>query len=331
MAVGSAGSEIRGLIVKPYWLDKIRGSSKAWEIRGSPTQKRGRICLIGSGTGLVSGSVHLVDVVGPLSAKAFSKGRRRHRNTLWTPENGLPHTNTWAWVLEAPQRSAEPVPYKYPAAAVIWVDLTEIRGQPIALLTRVAGRARRRRTSARGRRDMSRPRIAKDRRIPRHHRQSPITCCRDKQPIPRIAVQFPRKPARINGDGGGQRRLAHPWRGHHPGEPSLRVGHEGHRRGPVRLGPAQQADFPGRDRRDENSAAAPRRLDRRQRGRRHRVAIRQPDHRAGIQQNPRVAHPCSTPSAAAKASSAIGAVRSRPGGVTTDPRKKPCNPATASA
>jgi len=40
MAVGSAGSEIRGLIVKPYWLDKIRGSSKAWEIRGSPTQKR---------------------------------------------------------------------------------------------------------------------------------------------------------------------------------------------------------------------------------------------------------------------------------------------------
>ena len=47
----------RGLIIKKKWLDKIFAKKKVWEIRSSPTNIRGRIFLIQSGSGMVVGGM----------------------------------------------------------------------------------------------------------------------------------------------------------------------------------------------------------------------------------------------------------------------------------
>lgn len=129
---GSADNEIRGLVVKPDWLDKILDGSKSWEIRGSRTRRRGRIHLIGSGTGLVFGSVRLVDVVGPLTSAELFRQRARHQDLAFRARQSPPYEATFAWVLEGPRRFAQPIPYRHPLGAVIWVNLADIREQLIA-------------------------------------------------------------------------------------------------------------------------------------------------------------------------------------------------------
>ena len=53
----------RGLIIKGKWLDKIFAKKKVWEIRSSPTNIRGRIFLVQSGSGMVVGECNIVDCI----------------------------------------------------------------------------------------------------------------------------------------------------------------------------------------------------------------------------------------------------------------------------
>jgi hypothetical protein len=112
---------MKGLIIKEPWIDKILSGEKTWEIRGSNTKRRGTISLIQSGTGMIFGTVDLVDTIR-VGFKEFRDGRDKHQ--IWSV--GLPsYRQNWAWVLENPVRHPEPIPYKHPQGAVIWVNLGE--------------------------------------------------------------------------------------------------------------------------------------------------------------------------------------------------------------
>ena len=52
---------MKGLIIKPYWANKILGEEKTLEIRISNSNIRGTIGIVISGTSKVWGTVELVD------------------------------------------------------------------------------------------------------------------------------------------------------------------------------------------------------------------------------------------------------------------------------
>lgn len=110
---------MKGLIIKEPWIDLILNGEKTWEIRGSRTKLRGEIALIKSKSGKVFGTVEIADCI-ELDLNIYQDSYRYHciqETTL------LPYKRTYAWVLKNPKRYFEPVPYKHPQGAVIWVNL----------------------------------------------------------------------------------------------------------------------------------------------------------------------------------------------------------------
>jgi hypothetical protein len=112
---------MKGLIIKSPWIELILSGKKTWEIRGSNTKIRGTIALIKSGSGKIFGEVDLVDSM-ELSLEDYRQSKKLHGvdsgNAL-----ELPYKKTYAWVLANPRIYKEPVPYKHPMGAVIWVNL----------------------------------------------------------------------------------------------------------------------------------------------------------------------------------------------------------------
>ncbi|TGB02913.1 ASCH domain-containing protein [Halobacillus salinus] len=112
---------MKGLLIKSPWIDLILNARKTWEIRGSNTKKRGKIALIKSGSGMVFGEVNIKDSK-ELSLEEYQVSREFHGiDSEYSSE--LPYKKTYAWVLEEPKLYEEPIPYKHPMGAVIWVDL----------------------------------------------------------------------------------------------------------------------------------------------------------------------------------------------------------------
>jgi hypothetical protein len=114
---------MNALIIKSPWIDMILVGKKTWEIRGSNTKTRGTIALIKSGSGMIYGEIDLVHSK-ELSLTQYRESRRFH-GVKSEAASVLPYKKTYAWVLEKPQIYVEPVPYKHPMGAVIWVKLTE--------------------------------------------------------------------------------------------------------------------------------------------------------------------------------------------------------------
>lgn len=114
---------MKGLIVKPPWIDLILDGAKSWEIRGRATTIRGPIALIASGSGLVWGLVEVIDSF-PLTPKVYYQGEALHRipDPATRP---LPYPQSHAWVLAHPRRFRVPQPYRHPRGAVIWVNLPD--------------------------------------------------------------------------------------------------------------------------------------------------------------------------------------------------------------
>lgn len=113
---------MNGLIIRSPYVDWILAGKKTWEIRGRRTLARGKIALIRGGSGLVVGTCHLTDVVGPLTLRELRKNTRR----LAEPKSeirSLPYKTTYAWVLKNVRRFRRPRRYKHPSGAVIWVRL----------------------------------------------------------------------------------------------------------------------------------------------------------------------------------------------------------------
>ena len=113
---------MRALLIRRPWIDKILDGEKTWEIRGSRSSVRGQIGLIASRTGTVVGVCDLVDCIGPLTADQFRKNAKKAGMRPSEATLGY-YRQTYAWVLEKPRRLKQPVPYKHPSGAVIWVRL----------------------------------------------------------------------------------------------------------------------------------------------------------------------------------------------------------------
>ena len=107
-----------GLIVKKEWLELILSGKKTWEIRGSRTNKRGRIALIESGSGLIVGTCEIVEC-WPFFKYPPAKNRRFHQLSD-RQLKGLGYKLPWTWELASAKR-INPVPYAHPKGAVIWV------------------------------------------------------------------------------------------------------------------------------------------------------------------------------------------------------------------
>jgi hypothetical protein len=105
----------RALIIKKEWADKIFDEGKVWEMRTSKTNKRGRIGIVESGSGLIVGEVILV---GCIEINPKNKDLIKFHKV----EN-LPDKYCYAWLLYNARRYEKTRPYKHRRGAVIWVKL----------------------------------------------------------------------------------------------------------------------------------------------------------------------------------------------------------------
>jgi hypothetical protein len=114
---------MKGLIIKSPWIELILEGKKTWEIRGSNTKIRGPIALIKSGSGKVFGEVDII-ASRELYLKDSQESRKFHCvESEYSPK--LPYKKTYAWVMDNPITYKEPIPYKHPMGAVIWVNLSD--------------------------------------------------------------------------------------------------------------------------------------------------------------------------------------------------------------
>ena len=114
---------MKGLIIFPEYIEMILAGTKVWEMRSRKTHIRGKIGLIGSGTGKVFGTVEIVDCIGPLSAAEQKKAARKW--SAYPPKEINPKRSPlYAWVLANPKRYSRQKRYEHPQGAVTWVELT---------------------------------------------------------------------------------------------------------------------------------------------------------------------------------------------------------------
>jgi hypothetical protein len=114
---------MKGLIIKPYWGEKILKGEKFWEIRSRGTAHRGHTEIIYSGSGHRYGSANLVSCE-PLTREVFDRNIDMH---LIYPHlfDITKYKNIYAWSFTEPKFHEQPIPYEHPQGAVIWVNIRE--------------------------------------------------------------------------------------------------------------------------------------------------------------------------------------------------------------
>lgn len=115
---------MKGLIIKEPWIDYILDGLKTWEIRNGNCNKRGRIGLIKSGTGMIYGEVNIIDSF-PVDYEIMNQSQDKHRLTFEQWMN-MKYKKPHAWVLENPVRYPEPTPYEHKQGAIIWVNIQDL-------------------------------------------------------------------------------------------------------------------------------------------------------------------------------------------------------------
>jgi hypothetical protein len=108
----------RGLMIRDPYASQILNGQKIWEIRGRPTQIRGPVVIVKSGTGRALGPLELEDLE---QAPELPK-KEREEFAL----SGLPYPRTYAYVFTNPQWFERPIPYRHASGAVTWVRLPDI-------------------------------------------------------------------------------------------------------------------------------------------------------------------------------------------------------------
>ena len=112
---------MKALTIKEPWISLILSGNKTWELRSRDTRVRGRIALIRKGSGTVVGVANLTATLPNLSRSDLMTTVARHQ----VPQQQIGLDFQWnvAWVLQGAQPLREPVPYRHPPGAVIWVNL----------------------------------------------------------------------------------------------------------------------------------------------------------------------------------------------------------------
>jgi hypothetical protein len=117
----------RGLMIRDPYASQILNGEKIWEIRGRPTQIRGPVVVVKSGTGRAFGTVNLVRVLGPLEREDLEVAAELPRSERdEVARLGLPYPKTYAYVFTNPQWFERPIPYRHASGAVTWVRLPEL-------------------------------------------------------------------------------------------------------------------------------------------------------------------------------------------------------------
>ena len=122
----------RGLIVKAPWVKALAEGRKRWELRNRPSDVRGPVAILEGGTCQVVGVMEIVDCIGPLDAKALRLAARRG---LILPEeiHDADQVPQYAWVVGSAHALEDPLPYRHPRGAVVWVKLDEELGETLAV------------------------------------------------------------------------------------------------------------------------------------------------------------------------------------------------------
>lgn len=124
----------RALMVREPYVSMLLTNRKRWELRGVPTNIRGRIGLIRSGSGLVVGECTIVDCIGPVDFETLisSPNITTHERLEISTGGKAPYTEkaagsskTYAWVIEKPIVYKHALRYKHPSGAITFVDLTK--------------------------------------------------------------------------------------------------------------------------------------------------------------------------------------------------------------
>jgi hypothetical protein len=90
-------------------------------MRSRNTMLRGRIGLIKKGSKTVIGVADLVGTVPKLSLLALRASIAKHQVPASEIGEDFKHNTTW--VLERARPLGQPVPFRFPAGGVIWVNL----------------------------------------------------------------------------------------------------------------------------------------------------------------------------------------------------------------
>lgn len=110
----------RALIIKKEHLDKILSGEKVWEMRSRATSICEKIGLIESGSGLIVGECWLLGSLNPLESEFdYFINSRLHR----VDDHSKLKKWKYPWLIDLAKRYDEPIPYKHPKGAVIWVKI----------------------------------------------------------------------------------------------------------------------------------------------------------------------------------------------------------------
>ncbi|TIT04390.1 MAG: ASCH domain-containing protein, partial [Mesorhizobium sp.] len=114
---------MKGLIINEPWISLVLNGQKIWEMRKTQTSIRGPIALIRKGSGLIVGVVDIVDCLPTLDESEYA----RHENNHHIPPSRQlrARLDGWSvpWVFTNVRQLLQPVPYRHPNGAVIWVNL----------------------------------------------------------------------------------------------------------------------------------------------------------------------------------------------------------------
>lgn len=92
-------------------------------MRRSSTNIRGLLGVAASGTGLVLGSMEVVECHGPFQPDELGERFSKHRvPEEWLVDYAGPK-GLYAWEMRNAVRFDNPTPYRHPPGAVIWVKL----------------------------------------------------------------------------------------------------------------------------------------------------------------------------------------------------------------
>jgi hypothetical protein len=117
----------RGLMIRDPYASQILDGEKVWEIRGRPTQIRGPVVIVKSGTGCAFGTANLVRVLGPLEVEDLEHAPelpKDERDEI--ARHGLPYPKTYAHVFTSPRWFECPTRYRHANGAVTWVRLPDL-------------------------------------------------------------------------------------------------------------------------------------------------------------------------------------------------------------
>lgn len=114
----------RALIIRKPWSEHILNGDKTWELRGKNTKIRDPVALIEGGSGKIVGMFNIDDCSSPLSREERVLAAKEGKILDCEIDEDM-YTHVYAWKLSQVVRFENPVDYKHPSGAVIWVTMTD--------------------------------------------------------------------------------------------------------------------------------------------------------------------------------------------------------------